>query len=128
MAMTCEWLILCSAVEKAAHPVGHSLMGVIGRIAADYVPTTTTPIVVAFRLSGPPAERFDLSVDVRDPSGDLLLGSATLSGALTRTGVWDGWLPLGPLTLYAFGTYRYALRVNEQEIGAGRLLVEQFVH
>lgn len=126
--MKCEWLILCSSVDKSRSEAGLSLIGVIGRVAVDTLPSETSPMVAAFRIVGVPNEQFELQIEVCGPDGDPLMGSPVLSHRLPGYGAWDSSLALGVLRVFAIGPHTVRLKVNRTVIGSVLLPVEQVVH
>lgn len=126
-AVTCEWLILCQAVEQVPNR-GDSLIRLFGRAMIEEVPGVVDPLVAAFRIRGAPAKAFTVSIEVFEPDGSSLLGTPTLAHRIPRLGAWDGSFTLGPLQLPTFGVYRVVLNINGVASTTTVLTVEQFVH
>ena len=126
--MTCEWLVLCHGVDPNPKHGGLTLIGVIGRLAVDAVPTKSPPIAAAFRILGDPNEEFRLQIDVEGPDGAPLLGSDVLSHRLPGYGAWDSWLVFRPIPLHTIGRYKFVLKLNLRSAATVLLPVEQFVH
>jgi hypothetical protein len=105
----CEWIVLCDYAFRGANGK-MCLIGLFDTIYAPRLPALHDRAFVVASFIGEPGEAIDLTVEIIDPTGRVLVGPFTQKGVLPDAGSAQAQFELRGLELKEWG--RHAIQVT----------------